>query len=164
MKLHSTVLLLAWSAVACGAERPPAATLPLPRFAVEPLVEDYYPPVSRTLGEQGTATIRVCFDNRGKAIESTIVESSGYRRLDQAAVQMGKAYRAMSQIANGQPQSDCELIPVEFILAEPVKPANPGENQRGIPPNLPPVNPPPPPPPPVRPVPLPANPPPSSFR
>ncbi len=48
--------------------------------------EPEYPPVSRRLGEQGTVILQVLVDAEGRAIEAKIVQSSGFPRLDQAAI------------------------------------------------------------------------------
>jgi periplasmic protein TonB len=55
-------------------------------LAVSKRVEPVYPPASRRLGEQGTAMFRVLVDERGRPSEVQTVRSSGYPRLDQAAL------------------------------------------------------------------------------
>lgn len=48
--------------------------------------EPDYPPVSRRLGEQGTVILEVVVDPGGRAVEAKLVQSSGFARLDQAAL------------------------------------------------------------------------------
>jgi protein TonB len=49
-------------------------------------VEPVYPPASRRLDEQGAVLLRVLVDERGRPREVQIAKSSGYDRLDQAAI------------------------------------------------------------------------------
>ena len=49
-------------------------------------VEPVYPPASRRLDEHGTVRLRVLVDERGRPREVQIAKSSGFDRLDQAAV------------------------------------------------------------------------------
>jgi TonB family protein len=162
MKVSVLVLTLAWASATSAAELPPTEmSKSLPEFARTPLVEDYYPATSRLLGEQGRVKLRLCYDEQGRVTASTLEQSSTFMRIDQAAVRMGRAYRIMPTVINGQPQPGCTVVPVEFLLEEPVSPADRGEGQSSTPPTLPPVPLSPPlPPPPVRSIPLPANPPP----
>jgi protein TonB len=120
MKFPIAVLLLAL-ATAAGCTEAPSTDMPaisplFPRFAFKPQVEDYYPSASRSLKEQGTTTIRLCYDEQGRTNQVTMVESSGFSRLDEAAVRWGKAVRVTPGIDRGQPQPDCHKIPVKFSL------------------------------------------------
>lgn len=121
MRLPIAVLLLA-STAAAAAETPPS-DLPaihpvIPRFAFKPQVDDYYPSAARSLKEQGTTTIRLCYDDQGRPDPVTVHESSGFKRLDEAAVRWGKAVRITPGVQRGQPQPDCHRIPVQFSLEE----------------------------------------------
>jgi TonB family protein len=163
MKVSGLVLTLAWASATSAADQTPTEVPNLlPEFARTPLVEDYYPPTSRVLGEQGKVKLRLCYDEQGKVIASTLEQSSTFKRIDDAAVKMGKAYRIKPNVINGQPQSGCTLVPVEFSAGEPVSPANRIGGQSSTRPTVPPGPltpvPVPPPPPPVRSIPLPANP------
>jgi periplasmic protein TonB len=44
-----------------------------------------YPAASRRQGETGTVQIRFFVDERGRAVRSEVIKSSGFRRLDEAA-------------------------------------------------------------------------------
>jgi TonB family protein len=163
MKVSVLVLTLACASASSAAELPPSEmSKPLPEFDRTPLVEDYYPATSRLLGEHGAVKLRLCYDERGRVTASTLEQSSTFKRIDQAALRMGRAYRIKPNVINGQPQPGCAVVPVEFSLEEPVSPADRGEGQSSTRPTLPlgPLPPPPPPPPPGRSIPLPANPPP----
>ena len=78
--------------------RPPATEVP-PRtdpstpavieaksLSVTRRVEPVYPPASRRLDEHGAVRLRVLVDERGRPREVQIAKSSGFERLDQAAV------------------------------------------------------------------------------
>jgi TonB family protein len=164
-KVSALVLTLAWASATNAAGLPPAdIAKPLPEFAFIPLAEDYYPPTSIALGEQGRVRLRLCYDERGRVTASTLEQSSTFRRIDDAALRMGRQYRVKPKVINGQPQPDCAVVPVEFTLEGAVGSADRDKGQSSSPPTLP-AGPltlvlPPPPPPPVRSTPLPANPPP----
>lgn len=49
-------------------------------------VDPVYPPASRRMDEQGAVRLRVMVDERGRPQEVRVAESSGFPRLDEAAV------------------------------------------------------------------------------
>lgn len=119
MKLSGLVLLLAWAVAANSADSSS-------QFAFQPLSQNYYPETARALGQQGTATVRLCYDEKGKVLESTLVQSSSFQSLDQAAVRMGRAYRINPDFIGGQPQPSCVAVPVKFSLTESQGPVDRG--------------------------------------
>jgi protein TonB len=155
MKLPIAVLLLILVAAAPAAESPPPDfPVTLPRFAFKPRVEDYYPAASRGLKEQGTTKLRFCYDERGRPDEVTVDESSGFVRLDEAAVRWGKAVRITPGVFGKQPQPGCVKLPVKFSLEKSQEP--PEQSDGPLPPLEPPrilINPLPPRPP-LQPIPL----------
>ena len=122
MKLPGLFMFLAFAAVAVAAESPPTG-LPasLPRYAFKPRVADYYPAASRNLEEQGTTLLRLCYDDQGRPSQVTVGGSSGYPRLDEAAVRWGKAVRITPGRFRTQPQPACVKIPARFSLEQPVQ-------------------------------------------
>lgn len=56
-------------------------------------VEPIYPATSRRLSEEGTVRLRVLVDERGRAREVTVARSSGFERLDNAAVDAVRRWR-----------------------------------------------------------------------
>jgi protein TonB len=72
--------------------RPPAAAALHRAVTVAPHLDlaasqqPNYPPVSRRLGEEGTVILQVLVDPDGRAGDVKIVQSSGFPRLDQAAI------------------------------------------------------------------------------
>jgi periplasmic protein TonB len=64
----------------------PTEVVPDAELAVNRRVEPVYPPASRRVGEEGTVTVRVLVDERGRPGEVQLQKSSGHSRLDEAAV------------------------------------------------------------------------------
>jgi len=64
-----------------------------------------YPDVSRRLGEEGTVILQALVDGSGRAIAAKIVTSSGYPRLDRAAIEGVEAdYRFIPGTVDGKVQ------------------------------------------------------------
>jgi periplasmic protein TonB len=91
--------------------RPPPAPPPHEAVTVQPHVElatshqPEYPPVSRRLGEAGTVMLEALVDPSGRATDVKVVQSSGFPRLDQAAVDGVKAnYHFAPGTVDGKPQ------------------------------------------------------------
>lgn len=89
-----------------------------PRFGVaylnNPAPE--YPSMSRRLGEEGRAIMRVLVSAQGLAEEVQIEHSSGFERLDAAAVEAVKKWRFVPAKKNNQPLSAFVLVPIKFSL------------------------------------------------
>jgi len=86
-----------------------------------PNPSDYYPVASRRLGEQGTATVKVCVDPHGHlAAPPSIVESSGSSRLDDAALQYATDSSGHWRPAtrNGIPITACSNMPIRFQMTD----------------------------------------------
>ena len=58
-----------------------------PAFITKPSAA--YPVESREAGEEGTVTLRITVDSRGRPSDVSVIVSSGFPRLDRAAVQGG---------------------------------------------------------------------------
>jgi periplasmic protein TonB len=56
-------------------------------------VDPTYPPSSRRAGEQGTVRLKVLVDTNGRASNVEVAQSSGFARLDEAAVQAVRKWR-----------------------------------------------------------------------
>jgi protein TonB len=75
-----------------------------------------YPLYSRRLREQGTVQLRVLIDEQGRPRQIVIDRSSGFPRLDDAAVAAMKAARFKPYTDNGQPQPVWAPAPIAFDL------------------------------------------------
>jgi TonB family protein len=84
-----------------------------------PETSDYYPASEIRAGNEGVSTVSVCVDPRGRLTSGpTIEKSSGYVRLDEAAVKLARAgsghYRANTE--DGQPVNSCYPFGIRFQL------------------------------------------------
>ncbi len=84
-----------------------------------PNTDDYYPATSRRLAESGTTNVHVCVDPQGRlTADPTLVQSSGSRTIDGAALNLAKAgsghYRPTTEV--GSPVSSCYSYRIKFEL------------------------------------------------
>jgi len=75
-----------------------------------------YPRKSRRLGEQGKVVLAVEISTQGDAGQAIITNSSGYPRLDQAALETVLKWRFIPGNKAGVPQKMWVNIPINFIL------------------------------------------------
>jgi periplasmic protein TonB len=75
-----------------------------------------YPSLSRRLGEEGKLVLRVELDENGHVSNASVVESSSYKRLDEAALAVVKTWRCNPSLRNGQPVRAVALQPFNFVL------------------------------------------------
>ncbi|MGC9184452.1 MAG: energy transducer TonB [Thiomonas sp.] len=104
-----------------AASTPPAATP-----AVETMASykaDYldnppppYPRLSRQLGEEGTALLKVQVGADGRALQVKLVSSTGYARLDEAAEATVAQWRFVAATRNGQAITSWVLVPIKFRI------------------------------------------------
>ncbi|MEJ0006872.1 MAG: TonB family protein [Steroidobacteraceae bacterium] len=105
-------------------EAPPA---PAPRAVVRTVAEldlkhspptnDYYPPTSIRMSEQGAAVIRLCAAADGSVAGTpTIATTSGSSRLDEAAIRWGQHVRMKPATADGKAVDGCAALRVKFVL------------------------------------------------
>jgi protein TonB len=80
--------------------------------------EDYYPPASKRAEEEGTSTVRVCVNEQGRlAGTPTITKSSGFERLDEAAIKWTtRGARFKPGTEDGKPVEQCFQFNVRFKL------------------------------------------------
>jgi protein TonB len=92
----------------------------LPSSAVRYLVEPplAYPRASRELGEQGVVRLKVLVDETGRPRDIEIAKSSGYPRLDQAAVSAMRAARFQPHLEEGVARTVWVLAPLTFNLED----------------------------------------------
>lgn len=75
-----------------------------------------YPALSRRLGEQGKVVVRVLIGIDGRAHQAEVGSSSGYERLDQAALATVRNWRYVPGTRNGVPEAMWFNVPVNFVL------------------------------------------------
>ncbi|MEW6513221.1 MAG: energy transducer TonB [Pseudomonadota bacterium] len=93
------VALTSELSVACPERTPPA-----------------YPAFSRRMGEEGTVILRVELDEAGVVAHARVQTSSGFARLDEAALDAVRTWRCNPAQRNGQPVRAVAMQPFKFIL------------------------------------------------
>ena len=84
-----------------------------------PTAEEYYPPASKRLGEEGSANVHVCVGPNGKLTEDpSLAQTSGSARLDEGALKLAKAASGHYQpgTEDGQPIASCTVFKIKFEL------------------------------------------------
>ena len=76
-----------------------------------------YPPTSRRLGEEGSVIVQVLVDPEGKVSDGKIQTSSGFPRLDEAALKHAlRAWRFTPGTEDGKPVSVWHSVKVTFRI------------------------------------------------
>lgn len=75
-----------------------------------------YPAISRRLGEEGKVVIRVLIGRDGMPQQGSIDQSSGYARLDQAALRAVMGWRYVPGQRDGKAQDMWFNVPIHFAL------------------------------------------------
>jgi protein TonB len=75
-----------------------------------------YPPLSRRLGEQGQVLVRVLIGADGVAQKAEVKQSSGFERLDQAALSAAMRWRYLPGRRGGVPEAMWFTVPISFAL------------------------------------------------
>jgi protein TonB len=101
-----------------------AAPPAIPRTAPKsdprrPLSQPEYPPSSRRAGEAGTVILEVYVLENGRVGEAKVKQSSGYPRLDEAAVrEVKRSWRLVPGTENGKPVPMWGQFAVTFKLTD----------------------------------------------
>lgn len=75
-----------------------------------------YPPQSRRMAEEGTVVLRVELTEHGVVQAARIHSSSGFSRLDEAALEAVRTWRCHPALRDGQAVRATALQPFNFIL------------------------------------------------
>ena len=75
-----------------------------------------YPPLSHRLGEEGKLMLRVELDESGHISVAQVINSSGFKRLDEAALAAVKTWRCNPPRRNGQPVRAIVQQSFNFVL------------------------------------------------
>jgi protein TonB len=78
---------------------------------------DRYPPESRRARESGSPTIRICVSAAGMVESVEVARSSGFPRLDAAAVGIGREARFRPATQDGQPVPACMAYRIRFAFS-----------------------------------------------
>jgi protein TonB len=104
----------------------PAAVVDPPKPAILPelavtcpeRMPPAYPVMARRLGEQGRAILRVELDESGAVVRAAVDKSSGFARLDDAALAAVRQWRCRPAQRNGIPVRAVALQPFNFVLQQ----------------------------------------------
>lgn len=89
-----------------------------PSFTAEYLANPApaYPPLSQELGESGQVRLRVAVDASGAPSQIEIAESSGFTRLDRAALSAVKRWRFVPARRGSEAVAGRVIVPIHFNL------------------------------------------------
>lgn len=68
------------------------------------------------MNEQGKVLVRVFVDENGEAKQVELKQSSGYDRLDNAALDAVRRWRFKPGTVNGEPKAMWNNVPINFVL------------------------------------------------
>ena len=108
----------AGSTAATVAASPAPARIELPSSSADYLnnPRPAYPGLSKRLGEEGKVVLRVLIEADGSASKAEIRSSSGYDRLDQAALQTVLRWRYLPGKRGGVAEAMWFNVPINFVL------------------------------------------------
>lgn len=81
-------------------------------------IRPVYPLGSRLRGEEGSVVLSVKVDSIGKVTGITVIESSGYSGLDNAAVKAVKRTKFSSALGAGAPRDGDSRLTIRFRLVD----------------------------------------------
>lgn len=99
-----------------GPPAPPRLELPSSDAAYLNNPKPAYPVLSKRMGEQGKVVVRVLIGVDGTAQQAEIRTSSGYDRLDQAALTTVLKWRYVPGKRGGVPEAMWFNVPINFVL------------------------------------------------
>ena len=85
-------------------------------MTVSKRVDPLYPPTSRRNGEQGMGMYRVLVDEKGHPTDVQVLKSSGFPRLDTAAMEAIRKWAFKPAVQNSQPVQSWTRVQVAFQL------------------------------------------------
>jgi protein TonB len=99
-----------------GVAAPPAEPVQIQHVAYARFDPPAYPPLSRRLGESGVVVLRVLIDEAGLPREVQVETSSGFARLDEAAVAAVRRARFVPFSEGGRARAAVARVPIRFEL------------------------------------------------
>lgn len=79
-------------------------------------VEPTYPPAARRAGEEGTVRLKVLVDEKGRPKDVAVATSSGFARLDEAAMAAVRKWRFVAATNGSNPISAWTQVAITFRL------------------------------------------------
>ena len=106
-------------AVAAAVEKAVVKVPPSTQGKGARITQPEYPPASRRAGEAGTVTLQVFVQENGRAGEVKVAKSSGFAKLDEAAVkEVQRNWRFVPGKEDGKPVSMWHTFQVTFRLTD----------------------------------------------
>jgi protein TonB len=103
-----------------GPDLPTAETIPpslrLPRGRLASLIDACYPSAARRLGEEGRIVVQASIDAAGRVAAWSLVQGSGFRRLDDAADCVLRRLEFVPGRRDGRAVPSSVLLPIVFRL------------------------------------------------
>jgi protein TonB len=87
-----------------------------PRVLSRPHVQDRYPPASIYNRESGRPVVKICISDQGTVTHVELAQSSGFHRLDEAAVDLGWDYVFAPAQREGKPIAVCLPYGITFRI------------------------------------------------
>ena len=103
-------------AAVAPAPAPPAVQLPSSDADYLHNPKPAYPAMSRRLGETGKVVVRTLIGADGVAQQAEVLRSSGFERLDRAAVETALKWRYVPGKRSGIPEAMWFNVPLVFVL------------------------------------------------
>jgi protein TonB len=97
---------------------PPAARTQPRQDPRRPFTRPEYPPTSRRLGEEGTVVLLLLVTEDGRIADAKIDKTSGFPRLDEAAVRESKRWRAIPSKEGDKPVAAWGRFAITFRLTD----------------------------------------------
>jgi periplasmic protein TonB len=98
---------------------PPPAVRTSPRMDPRrPFSRPEYPPTSRRLGEEGTVVLMLLVTEDGHVADAKIDKTSGFPRLDEAAVRESRRWRVISAKEGDKPVAAWGRFAITFRLTD----------------------------------------------
>lgn len=83
-----------------------------------PLSQPVYPTISRRMGEQGRAVLKLLVSETGEVSQAHISESTSFPRLDAAALEVTRTWKFAPGKVDGKPRCMWGLFAVKFELTD----------------------------------------------
>jgi protein TonB len=87
-----------------------------PRVLSRPKVQDRYPPASIAYHESGRSVVKICISEQGVVTNVELAQTSGFQKLDEAAVDLGWDYVFAPAVREGKPIAVCLPYGITFRI------------------------------------------------
>ena len=85
-----------------------------------PPTDNYYPASARASDQQGATKVRACIEPNSRVSSVEVIESSGFKDLDDAAVKLGRDGRYQAARSKAGPVASCVAFRIKFGLVDEV--------------------------------------------